>query len=323
MNYRYRLEPYRPGGTNRYVCPHCGRKKCFTRYIDTETGEYLDESCGRCNHVSSCGYDYTPSQLYRNYPQLRPNDSWRHPDINGHVSVLARKEQPFQQPQEYVQTEFYDFAWVEKATERTSAFRTWFEGLPFNKELMATVLYEYFVGGTSDDVVVNGVNHGPAAVFWMIDEQLRVHDAKCIAYHPDGHRVDGWANFLRSACEKKKTGPQLAQTEKVLFGLHLLNYYPAKPVCIVESEKSALVCACRYPQYLWMATGGCGGLSKQKLRPLMDRTLVVIPDSGEYEKWSKRMKESGHKHYKVINDLEVYPPNTDIADLILEELCNS
>lgn len=35
---RFVLERYCSGGSNRYVCPQCGRKKCFTRYVDLETG---------------------------------------------------------------------------------------------------------------------------------------------------------------------------------------------------------------------------------------------------------------------------------------------
>lgn len=32
--YRFHLEKYRLG--NRYTCPNCERKRCFTRYIDDE-----------------------------------------------------------------------------------------------------------------------------------------------------------------------------------------------------------------------------------------------------------------------------------------------
>lgn len=32
--YRFHLEKYRLG--NRYTCPNCERKRCFTRYIDAE-----------------------------------------------------------------------------------------------------------------------------------------------------------------------------------------------------------------------------------------------------------------------------------------------
>lgn len=41
MEYRYILERYRPGGSNRYQCPKCGKRKCFTRYVDNETSSYL------------------------------------------------------------------------------------------------------------------------------------------------------------------------------------------------------------------------------------------------------------------------------------------
>lgn len=192
--------------------------------------------------------------------------------------------------------------------------------LPYDDEVKRKVLQEYYVGATEKDIIAQGQNHGKAAVFWMIDEQQRVHDAKLIAYHTDGHRVQGWGNSMRSICEKQKRGPQLDQTEKVLFGLHLLDRYPEKTVYIVESEKSALICACQYPQHLWLATGGCGNLQTSKLKPLLNRKIVVCPDSGEYRKWCKRMKESGHRRYNVLDTFEAYEPNTDIADVILTDM---
>lgn len=46
IDIRYVLERYRSGGANRYVCPQCGRKKCFTRYVDLESGGYVADECG-------------------------------------------------------------------------------------------------------------------------------------------------------------------------------------------------------------------------------------------------------------------------------------
>lgn len=315
------LERYRSGGSNRYTCPQCGRKKCFTRYIDVRTNEYVAEDCGKCNHESSCGYHYPPRDYFHDHPDMQVKSDWDWRSADGSRTVLSHaKLLPAYVPREIVQTEFFDISWAEQAAKRPSTFRTWFESLPFDKERIQEVLTEYYVGGTEKDILFCGNNHGPAAVFWMIDEQGRVHDAKLIAYHADGHRVQGWGNSMRAICEKQKSGPQLSETEKVLFGLHLLNRYPQKTVCIVESEKSALVCACQYPEYLWLATGGCGNLQASKLLPLMNRNLVIYPDSGEYQKWCERMKESGHKHYHVVDFMESYEPNTDIADLILGHL---
>lgn len=319
MDINFILERYRPGGGNRYTCPFCGRKKCFARYIDVQTGEYVDETCGKCDHENSCPVvHYPPREFFKDHPECSRQNTWEPYVVNGRKSVLcsAKKPTPYL-PVMVAQTEFFDIHWAEVAAERKSTFRTWFESLPFDNELIQQVFAEYYVGATQKDTIINGLNYGPATVFWMIDEQQRVHDAKLIAYTCDGHRVQGWGNSMRSICEKAKVGPQLEQTEKVLFGLHLISRYPEKTICIVESEKSALVCALRYPEYLWLATGGCCNLQSSKLLPLMDRRLVIYPDSGEYQKWMKRMKDSGHKQYTVVKMLEDYEPNTDIADVIL------
>ncbi len=332
-------------------------RKCFRRYVDEETGKELADDCGICDHANRCGYHYPPRELFRDHPELRPENgqnSWQNnvgrgfpsrdsanvgrsllsrDSANVGRSLLSRDSanvgrgfpsrfalsygsQIFALQDEYHQTEFFPLVWAERAAERESTFSRWFMQLPYDDELKRRVLREYYVGAKEKDVFVNGINRGKAVVFWMIDEQQRVHDAKLMAYHEDGHRVQGWGNSMRSICEKAKKGPQLEQTEKVLFGLHLLPRYPDKTVCLVESEKTALICACHYPQYLWLATGGCGNLQQQKLRPLMNRTIVVYPDSGEYQKWSQRMRESGHRNYIVMDIMEKYEPNTDIADVI-------
>lgn len=237
---------------------------------------------------------------------------------NSDNALNVHKNRLMMQPQDRRQTEFFSLEWVQKAMLRPSAFSMWFEGLNIGGDARQ-VLADYCVGGTVRDVVVQGVNYGRAVVFWLIDEQQRVHDAKLMAYRNDGHRVQGWANTMRSICERSHVGPQLQNTEKVLFGQHLLPRYPDKTVCIVESEKTSLICACRYPQYLWLATGGCGNLQTDKLLPLQHRRLVVYPDSGEYDKWKEQMAKSGCRDYRVVDFMEQFEANTDIADILLGE----
>ena len=62
-NYRFTLEKYR-GIKSRYTCPQCGRKYVFTRYIDTETNQYIADDVGKCNRLDKCGYHYTPKQYF-------------------------------------------------------------------------------------------------------------------------------------------------------------------------------------------------------------------------------------------------------------------
>ena len=321
---RYTLERYRIGGSNRYVCPQCGRMKCFTRYVDVETGEYLSEDCGMCDHKASCGYHYPPKDFFRDHPELDCRNSRNTDYINGQPVLRLTNQRPYSPIQRLHpvekkhQTQFFDLSWAEKSMQRTSTFRQWLELLPVDKERVKQVAEDYYLGGTSKDVVINGINHGKAVIFWLIDEMNRVHDAKLMAYTADGHRVAGWGNWMRSICQKSHNGPQLQETEKVLFGLHLLPRYPDKTVCIVESEKTAVVCASYYPQCLWLATGGCGNLQREKLQPLRGRKLVVYPDSGEYAHWKECMEKSGHTAWHVVDFMEQYEANTDIADILTD-----
>lgn len=298
-------------GGRKLTCPNCDRPRCFKPYICNETGEVLNPKVGRCDHEQSCKYHYTPHDFFSDHPEAADRP-WQH---TGQRVVTPKNVQ--QAALSYVQQVFFDDSWPKKAAARPCTFKDWMKTLGYESSIIDRVLADYLVGGTAQSIMVDGVNYGPAAIFWMIDEEMHVHDAKLIAYQSDGHRVQGWANTMRSICIKSGIGPQLEQTEKVFFGLHLLHANPKKVVCIVESEKTALVCACRYPQFLWMATGGCGNLNAQKLKPLMSRRLVIYPDSGEYDKWEKIMRLSGHQDYRLVDFVEQYEPNTDIADILL------
>lgn len=301
-------------GSHKEQCPKCGRTKCFKPYIDNESGEVLHSEVGRCDHELSCGYHYTPHEYFRDHPEAR--DIARRIALN-QVSFACQK--PVASTR-FVQTQFFPLRWPQEMSKRSCTFRRWMESLSYPHERIQQVLAEYYVGATINNVCVSGICYGTPVIFWQIDEQQQVHDAKLMAYQTNGHRVQGWGNSMRAMCVKVGKGPQLDETEKVLFGQHLLPRYPDKTVCIVESEKTALVCACHYPEYLWLASGGCGNLQPEKLRPLFDRRVVVFPDSGELHKWSEQMKKSGHPNYRLAEFLEDYPPNTDLADVLLGDL---
>ena len=73
IQYRYQLEKYR-GRSTRHICPQCGRKSVFTRYIDTENNNiYISDNVGKCNRLDKCGYHYTPHQYFTDNPWKRDN----------------------------------------------------------------------------------------------------------------------------------------------------------------------------------------------------------------------------------------------------------
>ena len=110
------------------------------------------------------------------------------------------------------------------------------------------------------------------------------------------------------------------QLYQCLFGQHLLARRPDAHVCLVESEKTALVMAASQPKHLWLATAGSGGLSAEKMECLRGRRVTLFPDSGCYGKWSEKMKHIQGIGYNVSKSLEAYPANTDLCDLLLGEV---
>ena len=71
QNHKYIFEPYKGINTR---CPSCQqRDKTFSLYIDTETGEHIHPSVGRCNRESNCGHHYTPKQYFQYNPAISGN----------------------------------------------------------------------------------------------------------------------------------------------------------------------------------------------------------------------------------------------------------
>lgn len=69
--YRFHLQKYRPG--SKTVCPGCGRKGCFTRYIDEEGLVSFPDNVGKCDHINSCGYHYTPKEYFNDNLAVKEN----------------------------------------------------------------------------------------------------------------------------------------------------------------------------------------------------------------------------------------------------------
>lgn len=316
MEHKYTLEPYKSGGSNRYTCPSCGKKKCFTRYVNADTGEYIDDSCGKCNHELSCGYHYTPKDYYREHPQLRdfPSVHTSNPLINN------MKKEKAERPICYVDPNF-----VTQSHSPNSQFMKWIESAIGRPDDIQRVFEEYRIGATRDGGVI----------FWQIDHEGKVRTGKIMHYWNNGHRVqdeEDYARMRNQSYTEKSPSPTVFihsvmkskgmlskdwQLTQCLFGEHLLKGRSGDIVCLVESEKSAIICSIFYPQFVWLATGGSNGLNKFKLKPLKGRRVIIYPDSGELETWRKIMSQTQGIDYSIVDNLEAYEHNTDIADIIL------
>jgi len=272
--YDFQLEKY-SGSKSRFICPSCGIKNKFTRYINIDTNEYLGETVGRCDRESSCGYHYTPKEYC--------NDNV----INYHKPSLIIKPSIVQPPIDYmsfdaVKRSMYEFD--------TSNFAIWLISL-FGESIAKKALLKYHVGRSKLD-------NGKANIFWRIDINSKVRTGKIMYYNP----IIGKRN--------KKQTPTWTHVQLkpfnlrlCFFGEHLLKEYQNSSIGIVESEKTAIIASIYYPEYIWLATGGASGCKWREYsvyNVLKNRNVVLFPDFGFYnrskgitcfQEWSKRGSE--------------------------------
>ncbi len=298
-HFRYQLETPKVTGRRqqKFTCPHCGKLKCFVRYVDTQNGcNYVADHVGKCDHQHSCGYHYTPGDYYRD------NQGVREPATTPESRYTPPPLPPFQPlPMDYVL----------RSHSPHSTFWQWFstelaEKLQISAEQLQRIYDDYLVGATREGNII----------FWQIDQERQVHGGHIMQYRPDGHR-DGYQGWVHTRLIRKGLLPRDWTLYQCLFGLHLLSQRPDAHVCIVESEKTALIMAAHQPEYLWLATCGSGGLSPEKLKCLQGRRVILFPDSGCYEKWTHQLQLTTGIDYHVSPRLESFPPNTDLADLLL------
>jgi len=204
-----------------------------------------------------------------------------------------------------------DFVFMQHS--ENSTFWQWMrtfvkEKLSLCDEDLKRIYEDYMIGATRESDVI----------FWQIDDRYRVRTGHIMQYGPDGHRLR-YQNWFHSVLIKEGRLPCDFALYQCLFGQHQLRRYPSKKVAVVESEKTALVMAACYPDYLWLATCGSGGLSADKMACLKGREVTLFPDSGCYAKWCERMKLLPGLDYRISQKLESYPPNTDIADILLSD----
>lgn len=104
-------------------------------------------------------------------------------------------------------------------------------------------------------------------MFWMIDDIHRPLDA---------HIGDTWISHLLKVRE-----PLLKYwcVQHCLFGLHLTSYscFETWPVCIVESESSAVILSELFPEYIWLAYGTISHANPNKFTPLKGRRVTIYP----------------------------------------------
>lgn len=275
--YRFHLQKYRPG--SKTVCPGCGRKACFTRYIDGEGQITFPDNVGKCDHINSCGYHYTPKEYFHDNPALTGQDG--HDNVT--LTTIRQTAKPLPKPQ--YQISYLPYAWVEQSMQR-------YDINPLYRYLTTVAgkkktdwLFNLYKVGTSK--MWNG-----ATVFWQIDVSGNVRAGKIMGYDAKtGHRIKepfsqvSWVHSVRKI--------QDFHMRQCLFGEHLLadTSSSARTVAIVESEKTALIAALFIPNLVWLATGGMhGSFNSEAMQVLRGHEVVLFPDLKVTDEWQRKVQ---------------------------------
>lgn len=262
MKYKYQLDKT----SKKYVCPNCN-KKTFVRFVDTLTGNYLNTIDGRCDRETKCGYFKKPesnqivTQKYEcNTKQVKPSY---------HKNFLLKKFGCNYKNNHFVSHLLKHFAPID----------------------VKQVIKKYFIGTS---------NHwAGATVFWQIDQNINIKAGKIMLYDCNtGNRVKQPHNHISWMHKKLKLNQFVLQ--QCLFGLHnLCDYDTSNTLCVVESEKTAIIMSIIIPSNLWLATGSKSGFKEELLKPIKNYNIIAYPDKSEFNSWNKRAEELIKKGYRI------------------------
>jgi len=328
MKFRYELEPYN-GRKSRHACPECGKRDVFALYIDTLTGEPLHDTVGRCNREANCGYHKKPgeyTQQERSAGQARKDVIGRRRNNRAVTAGLTRSPvtrvlKPDNAPSSDVASAKVDFISYDYFTpslqglESPNNFLTYLCSL-FTRERVEKAFMNYYIGTSK---------HWPGAtVFWQIDREANVRTGKVMLYDKEtGHRVKEPFNHISWA--HKLLDIKDFNLQQCFFGEHLITTQITRTVCIVESEKTAIIASIVFPYFIWLATGSLTNLSIGKCHILKRcKRIILFPDINGYSTWKRKSKELGLVNVYVSDILETAATpeqraaGIDLADYLID-----
>ena len=306
-NYRYHLRKYHGPGS-KLCCPSCGRKGCFTPYVD-DNDNIVGPEYGRCDHESSCGYvKYPPSE----------DESWCQPP--GWLNNPRKESKPIRKPEPQPEGEIctIPFEIVQK-TVRTNPLSDFLRFLTklFDTDTILRVISEYLIGVTKSG----------DTIFWQVDIKGRCRTGKVMKYNAeDGHRIKDetvpgkitWVHTLL-----KKQLPEGCTLSQCLFGEHLLARYPDKPVFLVEAEKTAIIGSALMPEVNWLSVGGKAQIN-DRLNVLQGRKVIAFPDADGFDSWKEKLADYAYLSIEVSDFVlrkaspELLSKGADVADILIE-----
>ncbi len=317
-NYIYNYGGYR----DKLDCPSCHRRKCFAPFLHYQTNQPLIVNgimAGKCDHEHSCKYYVPPRDLGVKNPPL---------------SMIEGS---------------YLYSYSSNPSELNNQFKdNYTTTLDLSDELIyqyycnreASGLYQYLtkIAPSQDDLLrvsqqyELGADKKGGIIFWQKDLTDKYHTGKIMYGHnpQTGKRPKdtdrppfSWAHSKLQKAKPELIGEDF-QLSQCPFGLHLCKD-TSKNVCIVEAEKTAVIMALFYPQFIWISVGSCTQFKADILKLIPQNTLYIYPDFDAEKDWKEKKEKlelTTNKRLVFVDWWQEYPefikknPTADPADLI-------
>lgn len=290
-NPSYQLE----SGSRKHTCPSCG-KKCFVRYVEKTSGEYLPDQYGRCDREVNCGYHLNPYKT--GVGGVVKQGQRQNSTPSKAVGKLQRHYIPFEILQATLKTQAYQRNTFIQNLLKNVAF-------PFSEKDIEKVVELYYLGTVNKGYMAN------ALTIPFIDQSGKIRAVQVKSFDDRNHTTG--TNFLHAIAERyyvdnSKTLPDWLQAylkndSKVscLFGEHLLASYPVNPIALVEAPKTAIYSTLYFGfpdnpnNLLWLAVFNLSSLKLEKCQVLKGRKVILFPDLSKdghaFKLWSTRAAE--------------------------------
>jgi hypothetical protein len=278
------LEKYR-GTKTKHTCPNCRHKGAFSRYIGND-GSYISDEVGRCDRESKCGYHKKPREFFAENPDCSTRSTFfnkermEHPKRSGTHGTRWNGVEQGGTPSEH-----FDVIPLEKLIgtlgnyERNSFVQFLLDLFPDCAAEIQEVLKMYFVGTFED-----------YTCFPSIDRKNRICRAKLIRFDAaTGKRKKG--DFDTSSLPAKLKFQDF-KYKQLFFGEHLLSKCPNKPVAVVEAEKSAVIGALCFPEFVWLGSNNKSWLNAERLQQIDNRQIILYPDADGFDLWQEKAREA-------------------------------
>lgn len=301
--YRYTLEK----GSRKHRCPVCGRNS-FVRYIDTETGNYLPEQYGRCDHEQSCGHHLNPY-----------NDGYNRQTGSGTARAwIPRRLQAPPAPKPtaapvVIPDEVY------KPFEAAGLCSGFVRNLrqnvpfPFPDTDISKVVQLYRLGA------VPGGYMAGAVCFPFIDTNGNIRAVQVKQFDETNHTTrTTFLHAMLRGCGGDWVRDYEKQEKRItcLFGTHLLKQYPHNPVYLVEAPKTAIVGTLYYGfpdessnNPVWLAVYNKSSFTYDKLKALEGRRVEVFSDlsrlaegdthGATFQEWERKAEALQREHPRL------------------------